>query len=228
MNEIALTGKRDFPFTTNVLDFMQTAAKALEKLAALGGENYVLSGCEVTGTAVSAGWMVLAGKVVPFNAGTVADYVSLRKADSTITVDGYTRTETVYYAEFGTTTEPGWQFYWNAIRRDSHPEPAFRVNNVLESIFAGLTEGWEATVLYGCHTLSSSGGSGSGTYNIGSGCVSIGGKLFLVDEHSYTISSLSPYTRWITYEKGGIDKAKIIGTANTVGNYEYFSLHRIK
>jgi hypothetical protein len=116
MNTIDLDGKRDFPFTTNVLKFMQDATAILEKMAAFGGDNFILSGCDVNGAnSRSSGFLVLNGLVMPFLGGTVQATIKIVKTDTQITVAEGTRDETVYHAEFGSTTTPGYQFDWDTI-----------------------------------------------------------------------------------------------------------------
>jgi hypothetical protein len=115
MNNILLEAKRDFPFTTNVLKFMQAAFSNLEKLALLGGDNYIVEGCVVTGTDVSSGWVVLNGLLMPFTAGTKQSTIKIVKTETEVTVDLGTRTEITYHAEFGTTATPGYQFDWDDV-----------------------------------------------------------------------------------------------------------------
>lgn len=113
MNTINLLNKRDFPLTTNVLKFMQTAYSNLEKFAAgFAGDNFILSGCVVTGSAVSSGWVVINGRLMPFSSGSVQTYVKVVTTQTIVTVDTGTRTETTYNAEFGTGTS---QIAWASL-----------------------------------------------------------------------------------------------------------------
>lgn len=127
MNTINLLNKRDFPLTTNVLKFMQTAYSNLEKFAAgFAGDNFILSGCVVTGSAVSSGWVVINGRLMPFSSGSVQTYVKVVTTQTIVTVDTGTRTETTYNAEFGTGTS---QIAWATLN-------ANRPYNLLEQIKA--------------------------------------------------------------------------------------------
>lgn len=93
---------RDFALTTNALKFMQEAYGDLEKLVGALGDNYIVSGCVVTGASVSAGWMVLRGRIMPFVGGAIGSNVRIKTTTVTITVGAGSREETSYYAEFDT------------------------------------------------------------------------------------------------------------------------------
>lgn len=112
MNTLALQNKQNFPLTTDALSFMQDAYSALEQLGKLGGDNYILTGCTVTGSSVSSGWMVIGGKLVPFAGGSIQTNVRLVTTADTITVGTGTRDETVITAEFGTSTNPAENVPW--------------------------------------------------------------------------------------------------------------------
>ena len=128
MNKLVLPAS-DFALTTDALAFMQTAYEMLEKIAALGGDNYILSGCEVTGSSVSAGYMVLDGKVMPFNAGTIQTNVRIISTYTLITVDTATRGQWVYHAEFGTSANPAENVLWTELNNN-------RLNNIKASSVA--------------------------------------------------------------------------------------------
>lgn len=102
MNTLNLQGQRDFAFSTDVLAFMQDAYSIFEKLTALGGSNFILSGCVVNGSSVSAGWIVLAGKLVYLSGGTVDanTKVKLVTTPETIALGTLSREQTTFTAEF--------------------------------------------------------------------------------------------------------------------------------
>lgn len=112
MNTLALANKQNFPLTTDALRFMQEAYAALEQLTKLGGDNYILSGCVVTGSSASSGWMVIGGKLVPFAGGSIQTNVQIITTTSTVVVGTGTRDETVYSAEFGTSANPAENVLW--------------------------------------------------------------------------------------------------------------------
>ena len=108
MNTINLTGQRDFALGTDALAFMQDAYTALENLAALGGTNYIVSGCVVNGTSVSSGWIVLGGKLVYFAGGSISTYVKLVTTTQIVTLGTLTREQTTYTAEFSASSGTLW------------------------------------------------------------------------------------------------------------------------
>ncbi|MBI9064883.1 MAG: hypothetical protein JEZ14_23050 [Marinilabiliaceae bacterium] len=112
MDKLTLENRRDFPMTTNVLAFMQAAYGMLEQLSALGGDNYIVSGCTVTGSSVSAGYMVLKGILMPFTGGSVTTNVRIVKTVAPVTVDTGTREQVSYHAEFGTSANPDENVAW--------------------------------------------------------------------------------------------------------------------
>lgn len=117
MNSVLLDNTRDVPVTTDMLAFMQAAYTAIEKLCGLGGDNYILTGCTVTGTSASAGWMVLSGKLMPFAGGSVQANVRIVRTEEVYIVDGWSETEIIYHAEFGTSTTPADNVPWGSIKR---------------------------------------------------------------------------------------------------------------
>jgi hypothetical protein len=117
MNTLKLDNVRDFPLTTEALKFMQDSYAILEKLNGLGGDNYILSGCEVIGSSVSNGFMCLKGVVMPFIAGSIQTNVRIIKTVETITVGTGSREQTSYRAEFGTSTNPDENVAWASISR---------------------------------------------------------------------------------------------------------------
>jgi hypothetical protein len=93
MNSINFN-KNNFPLTTTVLGFLQSAAAMLEKLTSLVGGNYILSGCVTQGTAVSAGHVVINGEIIPFAGGELQTYVRVVITDTVITVQDSDYTQT--------------------------------------------------------------------------------------------------------------------------------------
>lgn len=117
MNKLTLSGATDFALTTDALAFMQEAYASLERLAGLGGDNYILSGCVVTGTSVSSGWMVLKGQLIYFTGGTIQTNVRIVETIQSITVDIAAREQKTYHAEFGTSSNPALNVAWTSIGR---------------------------------------------------------------------------------------------------------------
>ena len=117
MNKLNLENKRDFALTTDALAFMQNAYEAFEKFGYLGGDNYIVSGCVLTGSSMSSGYMFLKGRLMPFNGGTIASNVQIIATTQTITVDTGTREQTTYRAEFGPSATPENNVPWSEIKK---------------------------------------------------------------------------------------------------------------
>ncbi len=117
MDILSLQDRRDFPLTTNSLAFMQAAYAALEKLGYIGGDNYIVSGCTVTGSSAAPGYMFLKGILMPFLGGTIQTNVKIVKVVTSIDVDAGVREQTSYRAEFGTSVNNDDNVAWTDIVR---------------------------------------------------------------------------------------------------------------
>lgn len=106
-----------FPFNTDTLTFMQKAySDCTSALSALGGDNYILKGCTVTGGAVSDGFVVINGEVLPFKRGTLQATVMIREnKESVLYADDIERDSFFNrWVEFGTGAE---QISWASLTR---------------------------------------------------------------------------------------------------------------
>lgn len=115
MDKLELIGHRDFPLTTDSFGFMQAAYAAFEQLGYLGGDNYVVSGCVITGGSVSAGYMFLKGQLMPFVGGSIQTNVKIVTVLNDVNVDAGIRKQISYRAEFGTSTNPDENVPWSSI-----------------------------------------------------------------------------------------------------------------
>lgn len=87
-------------------DFMQQMTHLVSNLALLGGKNYILSGCEVTGSSVSAGIVVVNGEIMPFAGGTLAENVIINETTESVQYEDIINENLYIYhtAIFGTST----------------------------------------------------------------------------------------------------------------------------
>jgi len=83
MNNVLLQQTGGFPLETDTLNFMQNAYSFLQHMASLGGDNYILSGCTITGSTVSNGVVVIAGEVLEFRGGLIQSTVVVREDKAT-------------------------------------------------------------------------------------------------------------------------------------------------
>lgn len=90
MNNANFLLKDEFPVGSETYDFLQQMVLLNHKLAKIGGTDYILEGCEVNndGT-VNAGFIVIAGEVLPFVASTtVKTYVEIVETRETVNAFG--------------------------------------------------------------------------------------------------------------------------------------------
>lgn len=139
MNKIVLENTRDVPLTTDLLAFMQASYSALEKLAAIGGDNFIVSGCTVSGTTATSGWMVLKGKLVPFTGGSIQTNVRIITTENVYPVGAGSETEIVYTAEFGTSANADDNVAWADIKRPNTTiYLSEQISTLLSSTIPGL------------------------------------------------------------------------------------------
>lgn len=90
MNRQNFEAQDRFPLSTQSLTFMQNMVLATAQLALIGGNNYILSGCTVSGSTVSDGVIVIDGEVMPFEGGTVVETITIMEETISVSADGIT------------------------------------------------------------------------------------------------------------------------------------------
>ncbi len=115
MDKLTLDNTRDFPLTTNSLAFMQAAYAIFEQLGNLGGDNFIVSGCEVTGSSAAPGYMFLKGQLMPFLGGTITTNVQIVKVTTDVNVDAGVRQQISFRAQFGTSSNSDENVAWASI-----------------------------------------------------------------------------------------------------------------
>lgn len=71
MNKYNFLQNGGFPFETDIFDGMQKAYEIFNSLGALAGNMTIISGCIVTGSTVSNGFVHIDGEIYPFIGGTM-------------------------------------------------------------------------------------------------------------------------------------------------------------
>lgn len=118
MNKQNFDAKDRFPLSTQALAFMQDMILASANLARIGGDNYILSGCEITGSRVAPGVIVINGEIMPFEGGTIVPTITIVEQAEKISANGLTFEEArvTRKAQFARGT--GTNYYpWAAFRR---------------------------------------------------------------------------------------------------------------
>ncbi|MDR2806269.1 MAG: hypothetical protein LBB85_11675 [Dysgonamonadaceae bacterium] len=105
MNKAKYTGypTRNFPLSTEALDFIQEQIFLVAEYAKSAGGNFILSGCAQNGSNISAGTVIVDGEILPFKAGTIQSHVRIVEESEGITAAGnvYVGARTVRRVEFG-------------------------------------------------------------------------------------------------------------------------------
>jgi microcystin-dependent protein len=73
-----------FPLSIERMEDMQECWALIAQLAKLIGDAVVVSGCEVSGTQVSSGYVVMNGELLPFEGGTAQTYVKVQETVDTL------------------------------------------------------------------------------------------------------------------------------------------------
>lgn len=79
MNLLDFSNKTGWPASASTWQFMQEQMLQLQLLSLLGGTNYIVSGCVVTGSNVSNGIVVINGEVMPLVGGSVQPTVTVNE-----------------------------------------------------------------------------------------------------------------------------------------------------
>ena len=120
-----ITQGAGFPADNEFLMLIQSMIIEAAKLSAIGGKDYILSGCEVTGQTVSAGFMVLNNEIVRFGGGQLGTQVSIQETVTNATyledvapVDGLGDSKPTYFAREAVFSASGvYSIAWANLRR---------------------------------------------------------------------------------------------------------------
>ncbi|PCH69384.1 MAG: hypothetical protein COC06_07500 [Bacteroidales bacterium] len=106
-----------FPLHTDTLEFMQsTYGDALRFLAAVGGDNYILYGCQESGSVITDGAVVIGGEILPFKKSTKQTNVIIRESkEALVYEDGGSKNSYITrWVEFGSGIA---QIAWAGLKR---------------------------------------------------------------------------------------------------------------
>ncbi|MEM8506251.1 MAG: hypothetical protein AAF717_00415 [Bacteroidota bacterium] len=114
MNRYDIAGA-GFPADNETWMFIQTMITELGQLALLGGQDYILSGCQESGGNITDGWMVLNGQIVPFLQTPIGPTVTVIESVESVTyledlnpADGQGDTKDTYFRQTALITDvPG-------------------------------------------------------------------------------------------------------------------------
>lgn len=119
MNKVNFEQTGGFPLETNTLSFLQTAYGQLSSLAGLGGQSYILSGCDITGANVANGIVVIDGEVLPFVGGPKLSRLIIDEtAENKTFQDGLSKP--VYYTRVAKMAASGGVIDFDSLKRVSN------------------------------------------------------------------------------------------------------------
>jgi hypothetical protein len=118
MNKANYTDRteRNFPLSTQGLDFIQQQVLLAAQYAKTAGGNYILSGCQEVGMEVSSGILIIAGEIIPFTGGVKQEKIRIVETHEDITAGGNTY-EDAYIkrrAEFGSNLDEVDTYPWTS------------------------------------------------------------------------------------------------------------------
>lgn len=140
MDKVNFLAKDNFPVSTYTYDQVQNMAHMAGKLAILGGQNYILSGCVVAGNTVSEGLIVINGEILPFKGGEVKDKVSIQvvKEDDHYAGVNYPEAYIHRSAIFSDAGEYNWSDFAQVLTNKQLEQ---RINALTGDV-PGITKGW--------------------------------------------------------------------------------------
>lgn len=141
MNTMNFGNTGGFPFSTRILDELQTAFSIFNALGAIAGDKTIISGCVTTGSIVSPGVVCIGGEVLEFKGGTAQAKVKIIEAiESLLFEDNVSKPVIRYrYVQFGT---GGGALDWADFKRPLETKTLEAilqvVNNSFDTIFEKL------------------------------------------------------------------------------------------
>ena len=123
--------QRNFPLSTEGLDFIQLQIEMAANYARAAGGNYILSGCAVNGSNVATGTVIINGELLPFIGGTLQNKVRIVQTTENITAGSETYNDAYVrrYVEFGSNIGNADTFNWADLK-------AFPTNKYLAENYA--------------------------------------------------------------------------------------------
>ena len=144
MNNINFLSKDNFPASPNTLDMMQQMIFLSAKLTRLGGDNYILSGCELVDNNVSAGVVVINGEICNFQGGAKKDKITIEQTTKTLHAFGVDYPQAYEYrtAKFSDNGEYSWSNFLQVLSNKQLEE---KINNI-KGDEPGMVKMWSGKI----------------------------------------------------------------------------------
>ncbi|MFY0714141.1 hypothetical protein J1D01_10720 [Seonamhaeicola sp. NFXS20] len=106
MNKLEVQGS-GFPADNRTWRFVRDMINTVHELAAIGGDNYILKGCEDDNGVIADGFIVLDGELLPFQGGAVGSEITIDESIEAVTyledlnpTDGQGDEKNAYFTRF--------------------------------------------------------------------------------------------------------------------------------
>lgn len=144
MNKINFITKDNFPLSADTMDMLQQMINQCGSMAALGGTNYILTGCVTNGANVSAGVVVINNEILPFAGGALKTKVTIEQTTKTLTAFGINYPEAYVHrtVKFSDTGEYVWADFTQVLT-NKELEARF---NALKGEPAGFVKMWSGRI----------------------------------------------------------------------------------
>lgn len=135
MNRYNFLQTGGFPFETDILDGMQKAYEIFNSLGALAGNYTIISGCIVTGSNVSDGFVHIDGEIYPFKGGTIQTTVVFQTVTQSVEFEDLSTKDiqTKKHVQFGTGVG---SMLWADFKR---PETTTQLTTLIQNLTTRVT-----------------------------------------------------------------------------------------
>lgn len=118
MDYIDFLKYEQFPVSTETFSKLQAMILQIAKLASLGGQNYILSGCELNSyNILSDGYLVIQGELIYFQGGYMSSsYITIVEEKTSVTVYD-TNFQDIYINKKAVIGLGSPQYHWSSFRR---------------------------------------------------------------------------------------------------------------
>jgi hypothetical protein len=218
MNRADFQQTGGFPLETDTLDFMQESYTQLQHLATsiAGDTPSIISGCNVVGSTVSNGWVVINGELLPFEGGALGTKVGIvETVDSKPFEDG---TKDVYRRRKAVFNLSG-IINWVDLKR---VQPLLESNSVYQKSISNLSKTFsigDRTILHGVEVTKD-----GNNYTHTGGAIYYNGNVYTVEPLSVPLLDTGT-PRWkISVNSKFENKMYLTSSFDSDGVIDYLSI----
>ncbi|NDV79917.1 hypothetical protein [Dysgonomonas sp. 511] len=152
MNNVNFLSSDQFPWSSDTFSFLQDMIKMSSRMADLGGDTYILSGCNEDGLNISSGWLVIDGEILPFEGGQKQTTIYIEETRRDVNASGYLFPQ-LYWTRKAAFGIGDLQYNWDSFKRvDTNLQLRAAIDalatkvNGLGGIPAGLISMWSGSI----------------------------------------------------------------------------------